>query len=329
MGIKKWCVQGLLLGLVGFGLVGCEQEYVPEDVFDKPDLVVEGYVQKSDSFDPIYVILTNSKPYLSTFSAEELNSLFVHGASVKVINNRDTIALTEICLNDLAAIDTNLRAQVLTGLGITGGSASLNVCVYADLGGFITGRSSIPIAEGQRYDLLIKAGDKTLTATTTIPRYVPIDRVWAQPHPDAPANDSLMGVYGRFTDPANEENYYRIFTQRNQAPMYPAASLGTGGSVTDDKIFNGQSSSFLVLRGQPTNAEFDATTFGYFWKGDTVVVRGSCIDAVHYKYWKTMEQNISAQGPFSSYTRVKSNINGGLGIWGGMSYQDYTIILPR
>ena len=327
--MKRIGIGRLLLACIGFGLVACEQEYIPEDVFDKPDVVVEGYIQKSDSFVPTYVILTQSKPYLSTFSAEELNSLFVHGATVKVYSNGDSLQLTEICLNDLAAIDTNLRTTVLAGLGLPTASANLNVCIYADLNGFITGRSSIPIAEGRRYDLVIETSSKRLTATTTIPRYVPIDSIWAVRHPSYPANDSLFSVYGHFTDPAGEDNYYRIFTKRNQEQMFPASSLGTSGSVTDDKIFAGQGSSFAVLRGQPLTAEFDAITYGYFWRGDTVVVRGTTIDAEHYKYWKTMEQNISAQGPFGSYTRVKSNINGGLGIWGGVSFRDYRIILPR
>ena len=78
-----------------------------------------------------------------------------------------------------------------------------------------------------------------------------------------------------------------------------------------------------------TFGDFDFDTFGYFWRGDTVVVRAASLDYAHFRFWQTLEYNTGSQGPFGTYTRIESNINGGLGIWGGISYNDYTIIIPE
>lgn len=308
-------------------LAACEEEYIPDTVFVEPSIVVEGYIEQADNALPPYVILTRSSPYLATLDSAAINALFVHGADVRVTDGVDTVRLTEVCLSDLASIDTALSQSVAQGFGFGGSTAGINFCFYVDANAFISGQPSLDIRTGGRYDLIIDVEGKRITATTTMPRYVPIDSFRVENHPNYPANDSLVQVYGSFTDPAAEENYYRIFTKRNREPMYAASSLGTGTSVTDDKIFNGQSFQFDVLRGQPLTSEFDFQTFGYFWRGDTVVVRGSSLDYEHFRFWQTVEFNTSSQGPFGSYVRIKSNINGGLGIWGAISYQDYTIVV--
>lgn len=111
--------------------------------------------------------------------------------------------------------------------------------------------------------------------------------------------------------------------------MYPASTLGVAASVTDDKIFSGQSSSFAIQRGQAISKNFDPNTFGYFWRGDTVVIRGSTLDYEHFRFWQTLETNSNSQGPFANYVRVQSNLNGALGIFGAVAYRDYKIYIPR
>jgi hypothetical protein len=317
-----------LLWLSAFVLTSCEEEYIPDTVFVRPQLVVEGYIEQSSNALPPYVILTRSSPYFSTLDTAAINALFVHGAIVKVTDGTDTVQLTEICLSDLASIDSVLSQSVAQGLGFGGTTSGVNFCFYVDANAFISGQPSLDVRTGGRYDLIVEAEGQVLTATTTMPLYIPIDSFSFAPHPNFPANDSLVQIYGFFTDPGAQENYYRIFSKRNQEPMYAASSLGTGTSVTDDKIFNGQSFQFDLLRGQPITQEFDFQTFGYFWHGDTVVVRGAALDYEHFRFWQTVEFNTNSQGPFGTYVRIKSNINGGLGVWGAIAYQDYLLIVP-
>ncbi len=324
----------LFLGLtLTLFLYSCEEEYIPETVFSQPELVVEGYIEMADSALPPYVLLTESRPYLSTFDTETLNGLFVHGADVWINDGLDTVKLTEICLADLAALDTALRNSVAQGLGLGAEGSfnqNLNLCVYIDANAFITGQSSLHIAAGKTYGLTIEVANRPrITATTTMPRVVPLDSVWYQSHPKFPANDSLVQIVASFRDPANEANFYRIFSRRNSQLMYPASTLGVAVSVTDDNIFNGQSSSFALQRGRARTEEFDRNTFGYFWRGDTVVLRAATLDYTHFRFWQTAEYNSNSQGPFANYVRIQSNIQNGIGVFGAIAYRDYTIIVPR
>lgn len=316
------------LFFVALALVSCEEEYIPDTVFTRPQIVVEGYIEQSANGLPPYVILTRSSPFLTTLDTAAINALFVHGAEVWVSDGADSVQLTEICLSDIAAIDSALGQSVAQGLGFGGSTNGVNFCFYVDANAFISGAPSLNIRTGGRYNLRINAEGQELTATTTMPEYIPIDSFTFLPR-SAAADDSLMQIYGYFTDPVGEQNYYRIFSRRNQEPMYAASSLGTGTSVTDDKIFNGQSFQFDILRGQPITQEFDPQTFGFFWRGDTITVRGAALDYEHFRFWQTVEFNANSQGPFGTYVRIKSNINGGLGVWGAIAYEDYTVVLPR
>ena len=58
--------------------------------------------------------------------------------------------------------------------------------------------------------------------------------------------------------------------------------------------------------------------------GDSVLIKWTTIDEAHFDFWNTLEFSNANQGPFSSYTRLQSNINGGLGIWGGYSVSYYS-----
>ncbi len=324
----------LLLGLIlTCFLVSCEEEYIPDTVFDQPQVVVEGYIEMADNALPPYVLLTESRPYLSTFDTETLNGLFIRGADVWITDGTDTVKLTEVCLADLAALDTALRNSVAQGLGLNAGgnfNQNLNLCVYVDINAFSTGQSSLDIRAGKTYDLIVEIANRPrVTARTTMPANVPLDTVWYQNHPQYPLNDSLVQIVGFFRDPANESNYYRIFSRRNSEPMYPASTFGVAVSVTDDNIFNGQTSSFALQRGQSQTQEFDQNTFGYFWRGDTVVLRAGSLDYEHFRFWQTSEYNSNSQGPFGNYVRVESNIKNGIGVFGAIAYADYKIIVPR
>lgn len=303
----------------------CEEEYMPIDAFDEPEIVVEGYVEYGDSALPPYVILTWSSPYLSSFTAEKLNELFIHDATVKVSDGTNEITLTEVCLHTIAAIDAALAESVAQSIGLGGVDLSvLNYCIYVDVAGFL-GNSAIVPQIGQSYYLTVIVGEDTASAITTIPPLVEYDSIFYVSHPDFPRNDSLVEIRGILTDRAGSRDYYRLFTKRNQEPLYALL----GGSVTDDNIFAGRSFEFPIQRGQPLTGDFDINTFGYFWRGDTVIVRGANLDYAHFRFWQTLEYNTGSQGPFSSYVRIESNVHGGLGIWGGLSYKDYKLSIEH
>jgi hypothetical protein len=303
--------------------VSCEEEYIPEDVFDEPEISVEGYIEYGDSAMPPYVILTRSFPYTGTLTPAMLNELFIHNAVVKVTDGVTEVQLTEVCLNSIAVFDSTLAQVIAQSIGFGNVDIStLNYCIYVDIGAFLGG-SLLTAQMGRTYNLSIIADGDTVTASTTIPMHIPMDTIFYVNHPDFPTNDSLVEIRGRVTDPGSRVDYYRILTKRNSEPMYPLF----GGSVTDDKIFNGRQFEFPIQRGQSITNEFDQNTFGYFWRGDTVIIRQANIDYEQFRFWQTLEYNTNSSGPFSSYVRIESNIKGGLGIWGGVSISDKKVII--
>jgi len=317
-------IFALLLLLLGLG--ACEEEYTPEDVFDEPQLVVEGYVEYGPGALPPYVILTQSSPYIGDLSPDRLAELFVHDADVRVSDGENEVQLTEFCLGDLAALDTALAQTVAEFLGLGGISVTeLEYCIYIDIFGFLN-FSPLEIEPGRSYSLVVRAGEDSVSAVTTLAPLVGFDSLYYVDHPDYPENDSLVELRASVTDPAGEENYYRVFTKRNEEPFYPLL----GQSVTDDKIFDGRVGFEIpVQRGQSFVSEFDLETAGYYWRGDTAVVRVSNIDYPHFRFWQTFEYSSGSQGPFGNYVRIESNIQGGLGVWGGLHYEDYELIIPR
>lgn len=310
-------------------LFSCEKEFFPETTYTGPQLVVEGYIEAGPNALPPYVLLTKSTEYSNRLGTDVLNDLFVNDARIRISDGVDTVELQEYCISDLQILPPALRDAVLQALGLPNfdPDENIDICVYTDLIGLIFG--GLDIKEGGKYDLIVEAeGFEVVTATTTIPYGVKVDSLTYINHPSYPANDSLVELVAHFTDPIGP-NYYRSFSKRNQEPFYPASTKGTNGSASDDKIFEGRSFSFEIVRGQDQFATPDIETFGYFWRGDTVTFRGCNIDYEHFRFWQTIEYNSNSQGPFGTYTRVESNIKGGLGVWGGQVCGDYTIIIPQ
>ena len=178
---------------------------------------------------------------------------------------------------------------------------------------------------GRKYTLTIAAQGKILSAVTTIPAPVIPDSFWVKPPTNTNQNDTMVMLYFAFKDPPGEGNYYRYFTQRNNGPFYPDRF----NSVFDDNIFNGQDVNWNLTRGESVYDSFNMETYGLFWKGDTVVVKFCTIDIAHRDFWQTFELARQSGGPYSNPVQIKSNIVGGLGIWGGYGSVYHTIYIPK
>jgi len=312
--IRYYLIIIVLLSVI---MTSCEEEYIPEIADSEPEIVVEGYIEAGPNATPPYVLLTRSTSFFSSIDASQVNNLFVHDAIVRITNETDTIVLEELCLSSLTPIQQELVAGLL-GLGGTIDSVGIDICAYVEPT-FAPQLGEV----GKRYDLEIEVGEERLTASTTIPSAAPLDSIRYAPHP---TTDSLVELRCFISDPVGVDNFYRYFTQRNSEPFYPPPS-----SVFPDEIFSGESFELPLARGQVVNTpeDFDPDTFGFFWKGDTITVKWCALDEAHYDFWSTLEYNSGSEGPFASFTRVKSNINGGLGIWGGYSASYHSLIVPE
>ena len=241
-------------------------------------------------------------------SPETFGELFVHDAVVNVHDGEKDVVLPELCLNDLPDA---IRDQVAAVLGFNPDSTTVNFCAYVDITG------NILQEEGRSFDLNIEIDETNISATTTIPAAVPLyNLTWEDPPGDP--NDTMATLKVTIDDPSGEANYYRYFSASDGGPLVTPFA-----SVVDDALFDGKEFEFPLNKAVPRNSDIDPNTFGLWTRGDTIQVKWCTIDEAHYNFWNTFDFNNNNQGPFSSYTRVDSNVEGALGIWGGYAVNIY------
>ncbi len=312
----------IFIVLTAFCIVSCERAYTPVDLNQNPDIVVEGHIEAGDSPLPPYVILTNTLSFFNEININTLDNFFVHDAVVSISDGTKSYPLTELCLNKLTGPQKLIAANAF---GLNPDSLkNANLCIYLDLSGQLVGK------EGGKYDLKIQKDAKSITATTTIPQGVNLDSIVNRLTPNN-AYDTLRQVRGFLSDPAGGYNAYRIFAKNNNSQL-----IANGfGSVVDDRLFDGKKSFEFQLnnpvrRNQKANETDEEKQkrreiSGLWLVGDTATFKWCSIDKAHFEFWNTLESARNNQGPFSSYTRIKYNINGGLGIWGGYAVRQYVV----
>lgn len=312
-----------LLSFVLF-LYSCEEPYTPPTTEEAQQYVVEGYVEVGEGSLPTYVLLTKSIPYLSEIGPDKLASLFVQDATIVVNDGDKDVTLTKLCVDELPE---EIRKQALELLGFNPDSTVLNICVFVDF------LNQITKEEGRKYDLKVAIKEDNgeiveLTSTTTIPRHVPLYSPRFDDPPGEP-NDTLAQLWVRINDPEGPD-YYRFMTTTDTTNSL----LSPFQSTTDDALFNGKEFEFPLNKAERRGGENEDTdeedfdSFGLFTRGDSLTVKWMCLDKVHFDFWTTRDFAANSGGPFASYTRIKTNIKGGLGIWGGYSVSYYRLYCP-
>jgi Domain of unknown function (DUF4249) len=287
-----------LIAFISLLLTSCEKTIDFELDEVAPKLVVEATIENGQ---PPVVYLSKSLGYFSEINAAVLAGSFVRNAEVYVSNGSLTHKLKEYAVSAgtftfyYYSIDSSNLATAFTG--------QLN----------------------RQYSLRIVSEGKEYTATTSIPNTTRrIDSVFWKPAP-AGNDTNKVALMTKATDPAGFGDYIRYFTQRNSEPMYPGLN-----SVYDDQVIDGTTYTVQVERGIARNG---STPEGYtfFDKGDTITLKLSNIDRATYDFWRTMEFTyVSVGNPFSSPTKVISNITGGaLGYFGGYASQYRSLIVPK
>jgi hypothetical protein len=305
-----------LLCLVG--LFACEKEFSPDVPTTAEDVVVEGYIETSAAGHqsiPAYVFLTKALPFFREI--KNFGGVYVNGADVSVFDGKDSVRLQEICWKDLDPATKKLAA-VNFGIDLDSITTNFNFCAYIDLA------QKLKPSVGKTYSLRIKTKEGAiLTAQTTIPRAVPIDTAVFIKPPGTNQNDSMAQMRPTTRDPKGVD-FYRYFTAVNGSSYVVARN-----SVIDDAFFDGQKTTFNLINTQPRRKDDAPENFGLFRRGDTVSVKYCTIDKAHFDFWSTLEFNSNNGGPFASYTKVKHNITGGLGIWGSYAVTYYDVIVPK
>ena len=295
-----------LLGIVLF--TSCEEEYIPVRSGDGPKYVVEGYIEAGERPFPPYVILTRTLDFFSEIGPDEFNNSFVHDADVRVSDGSLEVTFIEVCFSELPP---EIRNEVAAQFGFNGDSLQIDFCVYVDP------LNQLNPQIGKTYDLKILTNGDLITASTTIPEHVPLEDIHFAPPPGEP-NDTLAALRASISDPPGVRNFYRYFGATNGSNYSTSFS-----SIVEDLFFDGKSFEFQLYNPATTRADVEPDVFGLYIVGDTISIKWTTIDEAHFDFWNTLEFSNANQGPFSSYTRLQTNINGGLGIWGGYSVSYY------
>lgn len=314
----------LIIGIFSIVVVSCSRKIDFDLPPVEPVVAVEGQIV--DGLPPI-VVLTETQGYFEPTDVNTVFGTFVHNADVRMNDGSQEYQLQELCTN---SIPDSLIPQVSALLGVDPVSLQyFDFCVYTsfDLASFGV--------QGKTYDLTITTTDKNIHASTTIPVQVPLDTVWFEPTGDL---DSLGFMWATLSDPSTDGNAYRWAAQRINSYTYGADSgkikdpmmVTPLGSVFDDKFFNGLSFDFQYNRGK-TDADESSESpneYGYFKRGDTVVVQFSTISFPVFKYIRSLENQVASSGsPFASPGNLEYNIEGdGVGIWAGYTHFYDTVV---
>lgn len=298
------------------------------DIGDLPQpeatIVVEGAIANGT---PPTIILTRNSSFFGGINPNDLSAFFVHDADVKIWNQNDTIQLTEFCINQLPPA---LQRELAENFGIrTADSIPIpNICIYTvpNAAAFFLNGDTTGIFVGKElntYNLKIEAEGKILTAQTFIPGVIPLDPLTLRFNDD-PKKDSLVSVIINFTDPDTLGNFFRYATKRNDEPFFSPRLA----SVFDDRLVNGNYINLPLERGTDPQSDFDLDQILYFYRGDDVTIKFNNITKPCFDFWLTVEED-DGDSPFSSPIKIKSNINGGIGIWCGYAQTFTNITIPE
>jgi hypothetical protein len=242
-------------------------------------LVVEGWIEQGKS---ARILLSRSAPYFADIDSNSLRQFAVTTAKVSLIHEADTEILA------LKSSDTYFPPYVYYGTSIKG-------------------------EPGHTYTIEIRSKGFVYSAVTSIPPVVKPDSVWFK---KADNSDTLGLIHILLHDDPSEINYYRILTLRlgKDKKFTP-----TFTSVFSDRMFNGKTLEIPLSRGNSSLLDFENNR--YFETNDTIVLKFCSIDRQQFEFWNAIQGEIqSSSNPFAvTNTEIQSNIENGLGIWGGYS----------
>lgn len=265
------------------------------------EVVVEGHIETGQG---AYVVLTRSSGYFDPLDTNTFINSIVKNAKVYVSDGSHTDTLPMIV--DVFPASNNYLYTTWIPL------------YYKNSNPTVIGHT------GGAYSLTVEVDGKKLHAVTTIPVPVKLDSVWFKYQPPS---DSLGFIWAHLSDPPADQNFYRWYAKRlHKDKKY----LAPFGSAFNDKFINGTRFDFAYNRGEePGSKSKDDLNreSGYFKKGDTVVVKFCSIDFATYTFYSSYEAAAASNGnPFGAPGNVKSNIQGGLGVWGGFSATFDTLV---
>lgn len=187
---------------------------------------------------------------------------------------------------------------------------------------FVYASSVIKGEYGKKYYLKVEYSGKTVTAETYIPEPVKIDAFTV-----SKCEDDFYSISAEFKDDPEQEDYYKFFSKViSDNKRFLPSFMGT----INDKGYDDHTIDVVVNRGLKIGKS-DIKYTPYYELDDTVVVKLTRLPKDAYLFWSDYENEVmNGKNPlFPSTTNLKSNINGGKGIWAGYAKDEKIIIIKE
>ena len=171
------------------------------------------------------------------------------------------------------------------------------------------GTAPLALQAGQRFALEVRdTRGRRVTGTAAVPAFIPIDSVRygfnGLSGPDRQAN-----FITRWTDPAATANYYYLLLNKSSEP-----NDDSGDYLLNDQLFNGQT--------------YTALTTYRFTPGDTMTATLYHLEQAHFNFQQSVLGAVAANGnPFAQPARIRSTVQGGLGVFAVLVTDRRTLIL--
>jgi hypothetical protein len=267
----------------------CNEDYELAYVEYQPKIVVEGWIESGTA---ATVFLSWSASFTQELDTAYLLNQIIRSAKVSVSDGENTEILT------LGVDNRYLPPYVYYGQRIRG-------------------------EVGKTYRLQIEYRDKILSAETYIPKPVSLES--CRFVPDS-IGDNLTGhIRIQFRNTSAE--YYQIATKvLNSERVFTPCLYGNLPSNLFEKD---ELVSIEINKGPILYPDLQFETS--FFTGSLIEVKFRTQSLVSYDFWNSWQNEVlNAQNPvFPAHTNLKSNIQGGIGIWCGYGVSNYRIIAKK
>lgn len=264
-------------------LIGCNNNDISKQISVESKIVVEGAIEEGDV---AKVVLSRSVPIGVAVDSTTILNYVIRSAKVTVSDGEKEEVL-------------RLKRD------------NYRIPPFVYFGSEIIGEA------GKTYTLKIEYLNKMLTGTTNIPKSVPIV---SADYIKENSTDKNGYIFIKFNDPVNEKNFYQVETllDKHDSIFIPALY----GNLTDAN-FIAPEISFQIFRGKSFSFEDHSDYKPNFEDGDLIYVKLRTMNKSGFEFWNSWQNEIIyGKSPiFPNTTSLKSNINGGIGIWSGYGQQ--------
>lgn len=186
---------------------------------------------------------------------------------------------------------------------------------------YIFTSSKIKGEVGKTYTLKVEYKDYKVEAQTTIPRGVPIEKVYVQS-----VTDSIASIKIGFTDPPEKGNCYKVFTMtEGKDTHYHPSALA---NIKDDSL-DGYTEIFIYS----TQRMMDSIDMPNIKLNDKMKIKLCTMERKTYEYWNNFEVMLVSNAFSTFYENdLTKNLKGAVGYWAGYGLEsevEFTVTKPN